>query len=112
MPSASRKERRSGADAASAGAGRAISVQEGLFAEGDVGEVVVGAVGAERVHERTGLDVAVAARERAAVAVAGAAGERERAVHDPGGGLAHERLGGLGLGEQRAELAASMCMAL
>jgi len=40
-----------------------VSVERGLFAEGDVSEVVVGAVGAERVHERAGLDVAVRARE-------------------------------------------------
>jgi hypothetical protein len=44
------------------------------------------------------------ARERAAVDVAGAAGEGERTVDGPRGRLVDERLGGLGLGEQRAEL--------
>ena len=87
-----------------AGAASAISVERRLFAESDVAEVVVGAVGAERVHEGAGLDVAVRARERAAVDVAGAAREGERAVHDAGGRLVDERLGRLGLGEQRAEL--------
>ena len=52
-----------------------------------------------------GPDVAVGARQRAAVEVAGAAGQRERAVDDAGGGLVDERLGRLGLGEQRVELA-------
>ena len=68
LPSASRNERAS--PAAGAGAASAISVKRRLFAEGDVAEVVVGAVGAERVHEGAGLDVAVRARERAAVHVA------------------------------------------
>src|SRR5215210_2001610 len=103
-PSASRNERGSGADAAGAAAASAISVELRGFAEGDVGEVVVGAVGAQWVHEGAGLDVAVGAREWAAVQVAGAAGEGERAVHGAGGGLVDERLGGLSLGEQRAEL--------
>ena len=67
-------------------------MQRGVFAEGDVGEVVVGAVGAERVHERAGLDVAVRARERAAVEVAGAAGEGECAVDDAGGRLVTKAL--------------------
>jgi hypothetical protein len=48
--------------------------------------------------------VAVGARERATVHVTGAAGERERPVDDAGGGLVDECLGGLGLGEQRAEV--------
>ena len=60
----------------------ACSVQGGLAAERDVAEQLVGAVGAERVHEAAGADVAVRARERVAVEVAGAAGERERAVDD------------------------------
>ena len=77
-----------------------------MFAERDVSEVVVGAVRAERVHERAGFDVAVGAGERAAVDVAGAAGERERPVDDGRGGVVDERLGGLRLGEQRAELSA------
>jgi hypothetical protein len=72
LPTASRNERASGAAAAGAGAASAISVERRVFAESDVGEVVVGAVGAERVHEGAGLDVAVGARERAAVDVAGA----------------------------------------
>ena len=95
---------RVGGGARSAGAASAISVERGFFAEGDVGEVVVGAVGAEWVHEGAGLDVAVGARERAAVQVAGAAREGERAVDDPGGRLVDERLRGLGLGEQRSQL--------
>ena len=49
------------------------SVELGRLAEGDVGEIVVGAVGAEWVHERAGLDVAVGARERAPIDVARAA---------------------------------------
>src|SRR5205823_11245091 len=101
-PSASRNERAS--RAAGAGAASAISAKRRLFAESDVAEVVVGAVGAERVHEGAGLDVAVRARERAAVDVAGATRESERAVHDARGRLVDERFGGLGLGEQRAEL--------
>src|SRR5215211_4244324 len=108
MPSASRNERVSSAGAAGrggwAGAAGAISVERGLFAEGDLGEVVVGAVGAERVHEAAGFDVAVGAGEGAAIQIAGAAGEGERAVHGAGGGFAHERLCGLGFGEQRGEL--------
>src|SRR5215207_10250292 len=104
LPSAVRNERPSSAGAAWAGAAMTMSVQRGRFAEGDLCEVVVGAVGAERVHEGAGLDVAVGARERAAVDIAGAAGERERALHGAGGGLADERFGGLGLGEQRGEL--------
>ena len=47
-----------------------------LFAECDVREVFVGAVGAEWVHERAGFDVAVGAGEGAAVEVASAARER------------------------------------
>jgi hypothetical protein len=50
-----------------------ISAERGLFAEGGVAEVVLGAVGAERVHEGAGLDLAVGAREGAAVDVPGAA---------------------------------------
>jgi len=80
--SASRNERLSGAAACGAGAADVISVERGWFAEGDVGEVVIGAVGAERVHERPGFDVAVGARERAPVDVAGAAREGEGAVDD------------------------------
>src|SRR5919198_850102 len=72
------------AGASPAGAG---SVERRRLAEGDGGEVVVGAVGAQRVHEDAGLDVAIRARERAAVDVARAAGERERAVDDARGGL-------------------------
>jgi hypothetical protein len=53
------------------------------------------------VHERAGLDIAVGARERATVDVAGAAGEGERTVNDAGGRLVDERFGGLRLGEQR-----------
>ena len=79
------------------------SVQDGLAAERDVAEQVVGAVGAERVHEAAGADVAVRARERVAVEVAGAAGQRERAVDDPRRGLVDERLRRLRLGEQRDE---------
>src|SRR2546423_510295 len=104
LPSASRNERGSGVSVAAAGAVSAISVERRLFAESDAAEVVVGAVGAERVHEGTGLDVTVRARERAAVDVAGTAREGEGAVHDAGGRLVDERLGGLGLGEQRPEL--------
>ena len=104
-PSASRNERGSGAGGAWCCQRRAPSQwSEGLFAEGDAGEIVVGAVRAERVHEGAGLDVAVGARQRAAVDVAGAAREGERALYDAGGRLAHERLGGLGLGEHRLEL--------
>jgi hypothetical protein len=73
LPSASRNERASGAGVAEAGAARAISVQRRLFAESDVAEVVVRAVGAERVHEGAGLDVAVRPREKGAVDVPSAA---------------------------------------
>ena len=73
-------------------------------AEGDVAEEVVRAVGAERVHERAGPDVAVRARQRRAVEVAGAAGQRERAVDDPRRRLVDERLRRLALGEQRDDL--------
>ena len=59
-------------------------MQDELASEGDVAEEVVGAVGAERVHEGAGADVAVRARERMAVEVAGAAGQRERPVDDAG----------------------------
>ena len=86
-----------------AGCGDACQWSDGRFAEGDVGEVVIGAVGAERVHERAGLDVAVGARERAPVDVARAAREREGAVDDACGCLVHERLGRLRLGEQSAQ---------
>src|SRR2546423_329703 len=81
LPSAMRNERASGGGGAEAGAASAISVQRGFFAEGDMGEVVIGPVGAERVHECARPDVAVGAGKRAAVDVAGAAGEGERAVH-------------------------------
>src|SRR5215218_10263791 len=104
LPSASRSKRASRGGAGLTEAASGISVERRLFAEGDPAEVVVGAAGAERVHEGAGLDVAVGAGERAAVEVAGAAREGERAVHDPGGRLVDERLGGLRLGEQRAEL--------
>src|SRR5215208_5795043 len=88
LPSASRNARGSGPAVGCVGAGalagRAISVERGLFAEGDL--------------------VAVGAGEGAAIQIAGAAGEGERAVHGAGGGFAHERLCGLGFGEQRGEL--------
>jgi hypothetical protein len=61
-------------------------VQRVLAAERDVAEQVVGAVGAERLHEAAGPDVAVRARQRVAVEVAGATGQRQRAVDDPRGG--------------------------
>src|ERR671922_501949 len=93
LPSASRNERASGAGVARVGAGSAISVERRLFAQGDAAEVVVGAVGAERVHEGAGLHVAVRARERAAVDVAGAAREGERAVDYASGCLVDGRLG-------------------
>src|SRR5215207_11618380 len=71
LPSASRNDRASDAGSARVGAvavaAGAISVERGLFAESDAAEVVVRAVGAERVHERAGLDVAVRAGQRAAV---------------------------------------------
>ena len=73
LPSASRKARASGVGAAEAGAVNAISVEGRCFAQCDVGEVVVGAVGAEGVHEGAGLDVAVGAGQGAAVEVPGAA---------------------------------------
>src|SRR5947209_8127362 len=104
LPIASRNERASSIGATEAGAANAISVERGRFAERNVAEVVVGTVGAERVHEGARLDVAVGAGERAAVDVAGPAGEGERAVNDAAGRLVDERLGGLGFGEQRLEL--------
>ena len=55
-----------------AGATRAISVERRSFAERDVGEVVVGAIGAEGVHERAGFDVAVRAGKGTAGEVSGA----------------------------------------
>jgi hypothetical protein len=73
LASASRNERASGAAATGAGAASVISMEGRRFAESDAGEVVVGAIRAERVHEGAGLDVAVCARQRAAVDVAGAA---------------------------------------
>src|SRR5438046_8306373 len=73
------------------------SVQRRLLPQGDVRDQVVRAVRAERMHERTGADVAVGARERMAVAVARAARERERAVADPHRRDADERLRGLRL---------------
>ena len=51
-----------------------------------------------------GAHVAVGAGERAAVEVAGAARQRERAVDDARRRLVDERLGRLGLGEQRGDL--------
>src|SRR4051812_24019826 len=104
LPTASRNERGSGGGTAWAVAAGAISVERRRFGESGAAEVVVGTVGAERVHERAGPDVAVGAREGAAVHVAGAAGEGESALHDAGGRLVDERLGGLRLGEQRLEL--------
>src|SRR5262245_35387722 len=68
------------------------SVQARLAAGLQLTEERVGAVGAERVHERRRTDVAVCARERAPVQVAGAAGERERPVDDSHGRLCDERL--------------------
>src|SRR5689334_10653262 len=79
------------------------SMELGVFAEGDMGEVVVRAVGAEWVHERSGPDIAVGARERTSVDVARSARERERPLDDACGGFVDERLGGLRLGEQRAQ---------
>src|SRR3954452_12681259 len=100
-PSASRNSRAPGGGAAWAvEAARTMSVQRRLLAERDAREVVVRPVRAERVHERAGLHVAVGARERAPAHVAGAAREGERAVDDLGRRLAHERIGGLGLGEE------------
>src|SRR3954470_13420677 len=68
LPTASRNERGSGAGTGAAAAS-AISVERRLFAQSDAAEVVVGAVGAERVHEGAGPDVAVGPREQAAVDV-------------------------------------------
>jgi len=39
------------------------SVEVGVLAEGHCGEIVVSAVGAKRVHERAGFDVAIGAGE-------------------------------------------------
>src|SRR5262249_54508376 len=86
--------------ASCATASSATSVQVRGLAEGVVGEVVVGAVGAEWVHEGAGFDVAVGAGEGAGVDVARAAGEREGAFDDSGGGGVCECFGGLGFGEQ------------
>src|SRR4051794_25398906 len=72
-PSASRNSRASGGGAPRMASARGMSVERRLLAERDAREVVVRPVRAERVHERAGLDVAVGARERAAVHVAGAA---------------------------------------
>ena len=58
------------------------SVEVGVLAEGDGGEVVVGTVGAERVHERAGLDVPVGPSEGTAVAIAGATGQGKGPVDD------------------------------
>src|ERR671910_402366 len=108
LPSASRNDRAFGAGTAWVGAvavaAGAISVERRFFAESDAAEVVVGAVCAERVHEGARLDVAVRARQRTAVHVAGAAREGERALDDARSRLVHEGLGGLRLGKQRAEL--------
>src|SRR5215218_9261477 len=78
LPSASRNERSASAGGVGAGAGSIMSVEGRLFAERDTGEVVVGGVRAEWVHERAGLDIAIGTRQRAAVHVAGAARERQR----------------------------------
>src|SRR4051812_42217108 len=104
LPTASRNARGSGAGTAWAGAASRMSVKRRFLAQRDVAEVVVGAVGPEWVHERAGLDVAVGTGERAAVDVTGAAGERKCAVDGAGRGVVYERLGGLGLGEQGANL--------
>ena len=53
-----------------------------VLAEGDGGEVVVGTVGAERVHERASLDVPVEPSEGTAVAIAGASGQAKGPVDD------------------------------
>src|SRR4051812_23919282 len=77
-PSASRKAR--------------ASVEGGDGAERHVGEVVIGTIRPEGVHEGAGPDVAVRPRQRAAIEIAGTAGERERALDDTGGRLVDERL--------------------
>src|SRR5215218_3813593 len=79
------------------------SVEARLPAEGELAEELVGAVCAEGVHEGDGADVAIGARERAAVQVAGSAGEGERAVDDADGRLTDERLRGLGLREDACD---------
>src|SRR3954467_2129494 len=66
-PSASRNSRASGGGAARGASAGGMSVEPRLLAERDAREVVVRPVRAERVHERAGLDVAVGARDRAAV---------------------------------------------
>ena len=64
-----------------------------VAARGELPEERVRAVFAERVHERRGADVAVGAGKWAAVQVAGAAGQRERAVDDPDRRLTDEQRG-------------------
>src|SRR4051812_32050972 len=61
-PSAWRNERASTFGTGRAEASARMSVEHGLLAERDAGEVVVRPVGTERMHERAGLDVAVGAR--------------------------------------------------
>ena len=75
-----------------------------LAAERDVDEELVRAVARERVHEAAGPHVAVRARQRVAVEVAGAARGRQRAVDDPRRRLVDERLRRLRLGEQAHEV--------
>src|SRR4051794_236014 len=59
LPTASRNERGSGTGTSWAVAASAISVERRRFAESGPAEVVVGAVGAERVHEGAGLHVSI-----------------------------------------------------
>ena len=59
------------------------------------------------MHERRRSYVAVRTGKRAAVDVAGAAGERERAVDDPDRGFADERLRRLRLAEEDDQIGAT-----
>ena len=77
------------------------SPRRGREAEGGAGEEVVRAVGAERMHERTGTRVTPRLRQRVTVHVAGAAAEGQRPVGDPRRGVVDVGLGGLHLGEHR-----------
>src|SRR5215208_5302957 len=105
-PKAARRLRssRPGSAGSIAWAGGIGLVQGVLAAERDVAEELVGAVGAERVHEAACADVAVRAREWMAVEVAGAARQGQRPVDNAHRGLGHERLSGLRVGEQRDDM--------
>jgi hypothetical protein len=79
-------------------------VETRLAACSELPEERVGAVSPERMHERSGADIAVGPGEPTAVEVAGSAGEGERAVDDTGGRFADESLCALRLGKEARQV--------